>query len=89
MHALRHWSFKKVLLLSAAWILLCLLVVAALVLLQFSGSFIEARSAGSAGMASVSFGISELALAIPVVPPIALMFMWTIVRRRGRSRPTV
>jgi hypothetical protein len=86
MHALRHWSFKRVLLLSAAWILLCLLVAAALVLFQFSGSLVESRSAG---MASVSFGISELALAVPVMPPIILIFTWIIVRWLGRSKQTV
>ena len=89
MHGLRHWSFKKVLLLSAAWILLCLVAVAALVLFQFSGPFIDSRSAGSAGMASVSVGISELLLALPLVPPIILMFIWAIARWLGGSRQTV
>jgi len=89
MSALRHWSFKRVLLLSGAWILLCLLVVAALVLFQFSGSFVESRGAGSAGMAAVSVGINELVLALPVVPPIVLILAWAIARRLRGSRRTV
>ena len=89
MNALRSWSFRRVLLLSAAWILLCLVVVAALVLFQFSSYFMESRSAGSAGMASVSLGISDLALTVPVVPPIILTFMWAIARWLGRSRQTM
>ena len=81
MHALRRWSFKRVLLLSGAWILLCLLTVAGWVLFQLRGLFIE--DAGSPGVASASFGINELGLAIPVVPPIILIVMWIMARRLG------
>jgi hypothetical protein len=86
MHALRQWSFKRVLLLSGAWILLWVLVAAAWVLFQFRGFFMES---GSAGIASVSFGINELVLALPVVPPIVLIVIWAIARWLGRSQQTV
>jgi hypothetical protein len=82
MHALRHLPFKRVLLLSGAWILLCVLVVAGWVLFQLRGIFIQ--DAGSVGVASASVGINELGLAIPVVPPIILIVMWIMARRLGR-----
>ena len=78
MQALRHWSFARVLLVSGAWILLCLLVVVAWVLFQLRG--LLTASSGSAGIGAVSVGINGLILAIPVVPPIILNLAWLIAR---------
>jgi hypothetical protein len=79
----RSWSLWRVLLLSVAWVVLCVLAVVAWVALQFSGQMIE--SSGSAGVGAVAVGISELVLAIPVVPPIILFVAWLVARRRNSS----
>jgi hypothetical protein len=63
---------------SGAWILLCLVVAGAYVLFQLRGLFTP--SSGSAGIGAVSFGFSELILAIPVLPPIVLIVTWRIAR---------
>jgi hypothetical protein len=75
---LRNWSFAKVLLVSGAWILLCLFVAAAWVL--FPVAWLFTASSGSAGIGAVSVGFSELVLAIPVVPPILLILARLIAR---------
>jgi hypothetical protein len=36
----------------------------------------------SGGIGAVSFGISELVLAIPVVPPVILIVVWLAARWR-------
>jgi hypothetical protein len=82
MQTLRYWSFARVLLVSGAWILLCLFVAAAWAasaLFQLRGLF--TASSGSAGIGAVSVGFSEATLAIPVVPPILLILAWLIARR--------
>lgn len=76
MQALQSWSFARVLLVSGAWILLCVLVVTVWLLFQL-GVF-SAGSSGSAGIGAVSVGINVLMLAIPVVPPIVLILVWLI-----------
>jgi hypothetical protein len=78
MQTLRYWSFGRVLLVSGAWILLCLLVAGAWALFQLRGLF--TASSGSAGIGAVSVGFSELILAIPVVPPILLILAWLLAR---------
>jgi hypothetical protein len=80
MQALQSWSFAKVLLVSGAWILLCVLLAAAYVLFQFRGA--SAASAASTGIGAVSVGFSfnALLLTIPLLPPIVLIVAY--VRRR-------
>jgi len=80
MQAVHSWSFARVLLLSGAWIFLCVLVAAAWIAFQL-GVF-SAASSGSGGIGAVSFGINALVLAIPVVPPIALILVWLVARLR-------
>jgi hypothetical protein len=77
---LRDWSFARVLLVSVAWILLCVLAAVAYVLFQFR-EFISASS-GSAGIGATSFGVNVLTLAIPLLPPIVLIVAWSIARVR-------
>ena len=76
--ALRDWSFARVLLVSVAWILLCVLVAVAYLLLQFRE--LLGPSTGSAGIGAVSFGVNVLTLAIPLLPPIVLFIAWLIAR---------
>jgi hypothetical protein len=78
MQGLRYWSFARVLLVSGAWVLFCLIAAAAWVLFQLRDLF--TASSGSAGIGAVSVGFSELILAIPVVPPILLILAWLIAR---------
>jgi hypothetical protein len=79
MQALRLWSFWKVLLVSGGWILLCVLLVAAWVFLQFRG--VWDTSTGSGGIGAVSFGINDFMLLIPFGPPIVLILAWLVARR--------
>jgi hypothetical protein len=78
MQTLRYLSFARVLLVSGAWILCCLVVAAAWALFQLRGLF--TRFSGSAGVGAVSVGFSDLILAIPVAPPILLILAWLIAR---------
>ena len=78
MTALRDWSFARVLLVSGAWVVLCLLLVLAWFLFQFRGIF--RASGGSGGIGAVSIGLNVLMLAIPLGPPIVLMLAWLLAR---------
>jgi hypothetical protein len=80
MKALRDWSFTRVALVCVGWVAGVVLVVALWLFWLFRPTF-EGAS-GSAGIGAVSFGISELVLMIPVVPPIVLFLAWLIVRWR-------
>jgi hypothetical protein len=80
MQAIQSWSFAKVLLVCGGWVLLCVLIAAAWLLLRL-GVF-STGSSGSGGIGAVSFGISELVLAIPVVPPVILIVVWLAARWR-------
>jgi hypothetical protein len=87
MAALRSWSFARVLLVSVAWIIVCVLVFVAWIVFQLRGPLIG--PSGSGGVGAVSVGINELILAIPVVPPILLVLAWLIARVRGNSPQAV
>lgn len=80
--AFQSWSLARVLLVSGAWILGWLL----LSLVVVASSFLfRSRSSGSAGVGAVSLGISEALLiasiAFLVVPPVALIVSWLVIRR--------
>ena len=79
---LRSWSLARVLLISGAWILACLLLS---LLIVASSFFFLLRSEGSAGVGAVSFGINDLLLiavvAVLIVPPITLIVSWLVIRR--------
>jgi hypothetical protein len=77
---LRTWSFARVLLACVAWVACCIALTALWLFLAFRGAF-DAGS-GSGGIGAVSFGVNQLVLAIPVVPPVVLLVAWLIVRRR-------
>lgn len=80
MQAIHSWPFARVLLLSAAWVVLCVLVAAAWI--AFELGVFSAASSGGAGIGAVSIGINALVLAIPVGPPIALIAVWLVARLR-------
>jgi hypothetical protein len=80
MRSFRRWSFAKVLLVSGAWVLLCLAAGAAWLFLQFQGVLASAASSGSGGIGFVSMGFSGLVLAIPVVPAIILILAWLMAK---------
>ena len=75
MKALRDWSFARVLLASAAWFVVS---VAGWLYFDFRASF---AGSDGAGIGAVSVGISPVIVGIQVVPPIALILGWWIVRR--------
>lgn len=80
MTPLRAWSFARVVLTCIGWVACCIALTALWLLVAFRGAF--DGPSGSAGIGAVSFGINELALAIPVAPPLVLFVAWLIVRRR-------
>jgi hypothetical protein len=86
MQALQSWSFARLLLVAAGWVFLCVLVGAAWLLFPlvvFSvGSSGSGGGIGAVGVGAVSAGISELMLAIPVIPPIILIVVWLATRWR-------
>jgi hypothetical protein len=77
---LRDWSFARVLLVSVAWILLCVLVAVAYLSFQFRE--LLGDSTGSVGIGAVAFDVNVLTLAIPLLPPIVLIVAWSIARWR-------
>ena len=79
MPPLRDWSFARVALVSSAWIAVCVLAVVVYLLYQFRGLFLP--SSGGGGVGLVSFGFNLLTLAVPVLPPIALIVAWLVARR--------
>ena len=87
MRNLQSWSFWRVLLVSMAWVVSCVVVLVASVVFQLSGPILG--SVGSAGIDAVSVGFSELLLVIPIVPPIVLFVAWLRARARRNSTQAV
>ena len=77
---LQHWSFAKVALVSGGWVVACLVVALAWLLIPAWSAY--SRSSGSGGIGAVSFGINVNMLAIPFGPPIILVAAWLIARWR-------
>jgi len=75
--ALRNWSFVRLLIVSGAWILLCVLAAVTWVFLQFRSVQV---ASGSSGIGAVSIGINVLMLLIPIAPPVGLIVAWLIAR---------
>ena len=76
MHTLRYWSFARILLISAGWVVLCLVLAAAWLAFKLRGM----SSSGSGGIGAVAFGFNDPVLAILFVPPVGLLVMWAIAR---------
>lgn len=82
MQPLREWSFARVLLACAAWVVFTLALIALWIFLHlFSTADI---GSGSGGIGAVSVGITEPVLLVPVAPPIALFLAWIYFRWRRR-----
>ena len=79
LQTLQQWSFVRVLLFSAGWVVLCVLATVAWLLFQFRG-LVSASSPGSGGIGAVSRGFSELSLLVLVFPPVALVGAWLAAR---------
>jgi hypothetical protein len=77
MQTLGNWSFVRVLLVSGAWILVCILAAGAWVLFQFRNVEV---SSGSGGIGAVSFGLNVLLLLVPIAPPVVLIVAWLVAR---------
>jgi hypothetical protein len=77
---LQDWSFAKVALVSGGWVVACLLIAVAWVLIPAWSAY--SRSSGSGGIGAVSFGVNLFTLAIPFGPPILLVAAWLIAQRR-------
>ncbi len=86
MQALQSWSFAKVLLVSGAWVVLCVLVAAARLFFPLVVFSVGSSGSGGIGAVSVGIGINELMLAIPVVPPIILLLVWRVARSSKKYR---
>ena len=78
MHALRSWSFGKVLLACVAWFLVSVVVTVGWIVFQARGFFLNGEGAG---IGVVSVGINTIMLLIPVVPAMVLIVAWLVARR--------
>jgi hypothetical protein len=82
MLALRSWSFARVLITSAAWIVVMLLVAAGWVYFQVRGVY---DASEGAGIGAVGIGVNTLTLLIVflllIAPPVILTLTWLIARR--------
>jgi hypothetical protein len=77
MQSLRTWSPVRVLLVSGAWILVCILAAVAWLLFQFRSVQV---SSGTAGIGAISFSINVFLLLIPFAPPVVLIVAWFVAR---------
>jgi hypothetical protein len=78
---LRNWSFARVLLASAVWILLNVGLAAAYLAYLYTQFRRQSQSSGSGGIGAVSFGIGPFAVLVPFGPPIVLTVIWLFLRR--------
>jgi hypothetical protein len=85
MQFLRHWSFLRVLLTAAAWVVLCVVLTIGWVWFQVRRQLAVSSSAGSGGIGAVSFGISLPLIGLALLPAILLVIVWLIVRWLGNS----
>jgi hypothetical protein len=82
MQPLRTWSFARVLLACAGWVVLSVAAIALWILVEVFWIPDIRSGGGGIGAVAVSFNVNELVLAIPVLPPVALNLAWLMVRRR-------
>jgi hypothetical protein len=80
MTPLREWSFGRVVLAGAGWVVLSVALIGFWIFLQITWS--GGIGSGSGGIGAVTIAISELLLLIPLLPPIVLFVVWLIARVR-------
>lgn len=85
MQFLRHWSFLKVLLMAASWIVLCVVLTVGWMWFQVRRQLSVSSGAGSGGIGAVSFGINLPVIAVVILPVILLVVAWLISRWFGNS----
>jgi hypothetical protein len=79
MFDIRNWSFARIALVSAMWIVVIPALVAAYFYLQLRR---QTESAGSVGIGAVFFDINVLLLFLVLfLPPIVLALSWYFMRR--------
>jgi hypothetical protein len=79
MKPLREWSFARVMLVCAGWVVLSLALIALWIFLHIAST---ADIGPGGGAETVHFSINGSVLLIPVGPPIALTLAWLIARAR-------
>ena len=85
MRAIRHWSFSKLLVVCAAWIVVSVTLLVASTFMWFL--WLERpANAGSGGVGAVSVGIiPELFIVVAVLPVLTMIVLWVLQRvRQGR-----
>jgi hypothetical protein len=82
MTPLREWSFVRVMLIGAGWVVLGVALIVLWIFLQVAWT--ADIGSGGGGIGAVSVGINALLLAIPLAPPIVLFLAWLVVRSRRR-----
>jgi len=85
MQFLRHWSFLKVLLMAAAWVVLCVVLTIGWAWFQVRKQISVSSGAGSGGIGAVSFGISLPVIGLVLLPAMLLIVAWLLVRWLGNS----
>lgn len=78
-------TFPTVILFSAAWIALCLVVGAALLFLRVRWMMRGLRRSGTGGLGAVSFGLSDPWLLVALLPPLVLFVVWLWTTMSGRA----
>jgi len=75
-----RWSFARVALVSALWVVLNVALIAAAIYIWFRW---QTRRTGSGGIGAVSVGVEPLLLMFYLFgPPILLIVIWFVLRRR-------
>jgi len=76
----QRWSFARVALVSALWVVLNIALIAAAIYIWFRW---QTRGTGSGGIGAVSFGVEPLLAVLYLFgPPIVLTVIWFVVRHR-------
>jgi hypothetical protein len=86
MPAILHWSFSKLLLVCAAWIIVSVTLLVALTVTWFL-SVTRSANAGSGGVGAVSIGLMPAAfIVVSVLPVLTLITLWAVQRvQKGRA----
>ena len=79
MKPLREWSFARVMLVCAGWVVVSLALIALWIFLHIAST---ADIGPGSGVETVHFSINGSVLLIAVGPPIALTLAWLIARAR-------
>jgi hypothetical protein len=79
MEPFRDWSFVRVMLVCAGWVVLGLALIALWIFRQITWT---ADIGSGSGIETVHFSINASLMLIPSAPPVVLLFSWLWLRRR-------